>query len=467
MFFFFLSKFLLAGNPLGIFYQDTIPIDTSQYIRNDPDFNLIIATYNGYSSEVLRLLNMGADVNTRTFDGITPLMYAVENNDLTTTRILVLNGADVNLKPYDGVSAIIAASRYNLIEIVDLLIRFGAKVDDTNEEGSTPLLYGAGYYYYDLCELLLRNGANPAIEDGNGTVPVMAATYGGNPDIIDLLLRYGANINARDSKGTTSLMIAAQAGDTAMIRILNGYKADLNQVNNKGFSALDIAIINGHSAAAELIISLGVNAEGKNRKNAHSLAIQYGHQKLAKKLIELGYTPNRLPSFNEIFIFAGINTSFNDLLGGGELGIRDPKYKLNIYGGYQVRLFAIRILKEESEDTYVQLWENRSLAYLGLSKEFVLTRLQNQSEFGISGGVLGGYSFGRNYRGSEKRPAELWKIIPTAGIFLGGDRFRLELHYEYLNLDTYKVSSHRVILGVKYRLTLKGNRYEEKYIHWY
>ncbi len=465
--FFCLSPVLLATLPPVCSSQDTIRIDTSAYIPNDHDYNLIIASFYAYPSEVLRLLNLGADPNSRTYDGITPLMYAVQNGDLETTKILVLNGANVNHKPWDGVSPIIAASRYNFVEIVDFLIRNGAEVNDRDNEGASPLLYAAGYYYYELCELLLINKANPEINDNGGTTPIMAAAYGGNPDVIDLLIRYDANINRADSEGTTALMIAAQNGDTAMIRIVSGLGADLNLLNKQDYSALDIAVITGHADATEQLIMLGADSDRGGTKNPYSLAMQYGHPALARKLIELGIKPRRLPSFSQIFIFTGINTSFNDLMGGGELGLRDPVYKFNIVAGYQVRLFAKRILKETGDDTYLQLWENRSLAYLGLTKEFILIGQPGNREFGLTAGLLGGYTFGRNYRGSENHPDELWKAIPAAGLFWGGERFRMDFSYHYLNLDTHKISPHRFMIGLKYRFRFKNLRVTEKIISWY
>lgn len=465
---FFLCPILLAGAPVPDFFpQDTIRIDTSEYIPNDPDYNLIIASFYGYPSEVLRLLNLGADPNTKTYEGITPLMYAVQNGDLTSARILVLNGADVHHKPWDGASAIIAASRYNFLDIADFLLRNGANVNDQDNEGASPLLYAAGYYYVELCDLLLQNGANPEIRDKEGTTPIMAAAYGGNPDIIDRLMQYNANINQGDSEGTTALMIAAQNGDTTMIGILNGWGAELNQLNKQGYTALDIAIKNGHGDAARQILSLGAITEGKERKNPHSLALQYGHQSLARELIDLGIKPRRLPSFSQVFLFAGINTSFNDLMGGGELGFRDPRYRINFLTGYQVRLFANRILKEIGDDTYLQLWENRSLAYFGLTKEFVLGGQPANNEFGLSAGLLGGYTFGRSYRGSKTHPEELWKAIPAAGLFWGGERFRMEFRYHYLNLETHKIPPHRISIGLKFRFAFQNRRIEEKIIAWY
>ena len=465
--FFCVSTILLASLSPVYNSQDTIRIDTSAYIPDDQDYNLIIASFYGYPAEVLRLLNLGADPNARTYDGITPLMYAVQNGDLTTTRILVLNGADVNHKPWDGVSAIIAASRYNFVEIVNFLILNGADVNDRDNEGASPLLYGAGYYYYELCELLLMNSAYPEIRDNEGTTPIMAATYGGNPDVVGLLIRYNAQLNRPDAEGITALMIAAQNGDTAMIRILTESGADLNQLNKQNYSALDFAIINGRADASEQLITLGSNTARGRTRNPYSLAMQYGHRNLARKIVDLGIKPGRSPSFSQLSVSAGINTSFNDIMGGGELGLRDPGYKLNIVAGYQVRLFAKRILKEIGDDTYIQLWENRSLAYFGLTKEFVLISRPVNMEFGLTTGLLGGYTFGRNYRGSENHPDELWKVIPQAGLFWGGERFRFEFNYNYLNLDTHKISPHRFFIGLKYRFGFKKRQISEKIINWY
>lgn len=455
----------------GIFpdysYQDTIRIDTSDYIPNDHDFNLIIASFNGYSSEVLRLLNLGADVNTRTYDGITPLMYAVQNGDLMTVKILVLNGADIGIKPDEGAPAIIAAARYDFLDIVEFLIRNGANVNSTDNDGASSLHYAAGYYYYELADSLLMYGANPEARDKAGTTPLMAAVYGGNPDIIHLLADYKADMNRQDNDGYTAMMIAAQNGDTAMIGILADYRANLDLLNKEGYTAIAIAVRYGHTDAVRLLKDLGANIREAQKRNLHSLAIEYGHTRLARELLQYGIKPRRIPSFSRFFLAAGFNTSFNELMGGGELGLNDPRYKIDICAGYQVRLFAKRILKEMDDNTYVQLWENRSLAYFGIEKNFRLFKLPDNKEAGLSFGILGGYTFGKNYRGSLNGPADELKVIPSAGAWWGGQKIKMDINYQYLDFETFKISPHRFIITVKYTFSLRRSGIEDKVVEWY
>ena len=150
------------GNDSITTMQDSIysGIDTSDYFPGDKSFNLIIAAEKGYDEEILKLLKKGADINTTTSDGVTPLMYAVQNDHLNVAKILLLNGADPNIKPYKRPPALIVA---------------------------------VSNISFDISELLIRKGADINIQDNNGRTALMHASANGSIQIVDLLLYYERN----------------------------------------------------------------------------------------------------------------------------------------------------------------------------------------------------------------------------------------------------------------------------------
>ena len=87
------------------------------------------ATRHGDIAEVRRLIEEGADVNSRDFRGQTPLLLAVGYRHLEIARLLLENGANVHAKDHEGTSALqlgIGNSGANS-EMVALLQSFGAK----------------------------------------------------------------------------------------------------------------------------------------------------------------------------------------------------------------------------------------------------------------------------------------------------------------------------------------------------
>ena len=82
--------------------------DTTYYFT-DKDFELIIAASEGDTNKLFAFLEIGADVNTTTYEGVTPLMFAAQNGHLRSVEILIDSGAIVNKKPDNMIDALLGA----------------------------------------------------------------------------------------------------------------------------------------------------------------------------------------------------------------------------------------------------------------------------------------------------------------------------------------------------------------------
>ena len=133
--------------------QDTT--DSKEPSQEELNFNLILAADTGNAEAVLDLLKKGADVNYKTVDGISALMYASQNGHLQTVRVLAANGADLNATPYSGETALFAAVRNNHDEIVHYLLIKGADPDLANISGNTSLHYAVLFDYYLVTDMLI------------------------------------------------------------------------------------------------------------------------------------------------------------------------------------------------------------------------------------------------------------------------------------------------------------------------
>ena len=102
---------------------------------------LIDAVQAGNITKVKSYIEKGVDINTR--GGLylwPPLHYAVHNNNIEMSKLLIDNGANVNVKNMDKVTALMWAADIGNTEIAQLLLENGADIDAINFKGHTALI---------------------------------------------------------------------------------------------------------------------------------------------------------------------------------------------------------------------------------------------------------------------------------------------------------------------------------------
>ena len=157
---------------------------------------LLAAAEKNDFKEVKRLINMGADVNQVDARGITPLLYAMsqDNVDVDMVKYLAENGADINQVEKSGETALSLATgafaaRANNSEMVRYLVAKGANVNHALSDGVTPLMQVSGNLA--LTKFLLEQGANAnATTKAGETALTYAVGTGVNLEIVKLLFYF-------------------------------------------------------------------------------------------------------------------------------------------------------------------------------------------------------------------------------------------------------------------------------------
>lgn len=158
--------------------------ETKRLSQKDSD--LIEAATLGSLQKVERLLGEGANINTRTEAGLTPLHVAT-----------------------------IAGKK----DIVDYLIKMGADLETRDDEDCTPLYYAAIMGNRDVAEYLIIKGANINARTKNQFTPLLIAVMKKNKAVAILLVEKGADVNARCVTGLSPLS-AAEALHMADLALL-------------------------------------------------------------------------------------------------------------------------------------------------------------------------------------------------------------------------------------------------------
>ncbi|MGR9101114.1 MAG: ankyrin repeat domain-containing protein [Gammaproteobacteria bacterium] len=195
------------------------------------DTALNMASINGYRDIVELLLSRGADVNIANDKGLTPLhtailgyrlleLYGQKSNTIKgwhlakeggdrddIVKLLLSFGADVDAKTQEGQTPLIYAALFNEITVMEALLAKGATVDAMDISAMSPLNYAAGFGYDEAVRLLLSHGANVGQKGEFGATPLHSAANNGQRHVIDLLLKQGADIDSVDDFGSTPLLM--------------------------------------------------------------------------------------------------------------------------------------------------------------------------------------------------------------------------------------------------------------------
>lgn len=140
--------------------------------------------YTTYNGEQTFLNKSSSDNSGICFDG--------DGSEALGQSILE-NGEDIDAQDKDGVTPLHWAVADNNKELAKLLIKHGADVDARNRDKHTPLHYAAVHGYVEIAKYLIDNGANVNAQDQDEHIPLYFPVTNDNKGLAKLLIKYGAD----------------------------------------------------------------------------------------------------------------------------------------------------------------------------------------------------------------------------------------------------------------------------------
>lgn len=171
---------------------------------------------------ILTLINYGAQINKRTYEGITPLFELLMHADNSYIHFLLEHGADPNIQRTGGDTSLHLATEKNDIVLVNLLLKFGADPNIPNAKNIIPIHIAASNEDLEITDILLRHGSFC-------NIPVINI-----PDVNAVFIKY---LNCCKD-GLTPIDIAAVKNDKIYHLLLENSAKDDSFTN---FSGEDIA----------------------------------------------------------------------------------------------------------------------------------------------------------------------------------------------------------------------------------
>jgi hypothetical protein len=182
---------------------------------------LLSAAAEGNTLEVIKIVSSGSvDVNANYNDGMTALMQASYYGQTETAVKLVELGAGVNTKDSYGETALMFASQKGHTETVSKLVEMGTKINEKSYSGATALMSAASSGKTETAAKLVELGAQLDAKNVYGMTPIMFAASNGHTETVVTLAEMGAELNAKDIHGWTALSYAKKNGNTATANVI-------------------------------------------------------------------------------------------------------------------------------------------------------------------------------------------------------------------------------------------------------
>lgn len=301
-------------------------------------------------NEISSLISKGCDINDNEICDFTPLMRAINNDDIKMIDFLILHGADPDRKNRDeenpihlayknsywhivlkllslgtdcsslnwnplmiacvkgqidivkkelnkfsynaidanGNTPLILAVIYENIEIIDLLLQYKSVIDVFNFDLKTPLYIAVASMNYEIVKTLLEAGASPDVPRRSATLPLVEAIKLNNYDIINELIFHDANLNVITNDGKSPILIAVQYNNLSVVKLLLSEGANPNTMTTHSWTPLMWAACYSNQEMVNELLAKNADISVKNDKGKTviDVAIAAGCYDLANFLFQ-------------------------------------------------------------------------------------------------------------------------------------------------------------------------------------
>ncbi|KKA30025.1 hypothetical protein TD95_001515 [Thielaviopsis punctulata] len=265
-----------------------IEVDAVDIERNTPFTEAVRLDNHG---AIERLLESGANINHKGYQGLTALMYAAKFNNTNVGQMLIDKGSELDQQDDYGWTALHAA-RNGHDEYVKMLISNGAEIDVADNEKETPImLFNSSYHgWVDMGALVLKHGCPVNHTCHRGRTALHYAAMYGNDDYVKMLLGHGAEVYVEDEEKETPLWLAVCYDRRSTIDILLSHGARMSHINKAGESMLFNSARHGWVDTGKLVVEKGedVHHRDSNFETVLFVACAYNAVEYAEMLIDVG-----------------------------------------------------------------------------------------------------------------------------------------------------------------------------------
>ncbi|MGK5091333.1 ankyrin repeat domain-containing protein [Deltaproteobacteria bacterium TL4] len=156
-----------------------------------------------------------------TFFSANGFTKVIKDGNFEYVKLFIKSGINVNLKTEDSMTPLMWAAITGYSHILKLLLISGAELENRNIQGYTALMWATRYGHTGIVTTLLDAGANLNIKEYRfGWTPLMLASHYGHVSMVRLLLKYRADPHETDKYDWNALALAKNNGQTEIARLL-------------------------------------------------------------------------------------------------------------------------------------------------------------------------------------------------------------------------------------------------------
>ena len=226
--------------------------DLNIHIKNILNYDII---YPDDWTKIIKLVSLGADINTKNRFGNTALMRLTPYREYKgISKVFINYKANINSKDMFSRNILMMTIDYNNRNMIKSLINAGIDINIKDDFDINALIYAIDKKsQISTISLLIKSGININDKDKLGRTALILASQQNNEDVVKLLINNKVDINAKDNIGKTALMYAVKYKHTNIVQLLLENKANTNIYDNNNKTALMIAIKKGHHNITKLL----------------------------------------------------------------------------------------------------------------------------------------------------------------------------------------------------------------------
>jgi hypothetical protein len=201
--------------------------------------------------------------------------------------------------------------------------------------------------------------------------------------------------------------------------------------------------------------------------NPYSIAAKYRKKDIITLLEQKKFPGNANVRIDQVTITLSSRFTAKDMYSGLSFEFREPLMNAGFSAGFDTKLWPTRVLVKRSENVMYQFWDQSSVAYAGIFKDFTLSEPHPGLSTVFTASLRGGYSFGNRFKGSYEGPEARFRILPAATFRVDISGLSLSAGLEYAKTGYYRPGPLWLRVGVSWTSFFDDVRLKIKPPKWY